>query len=104
MDSLVDVDANIVALRWYDNKKVDVISSFVGEEPVTSVSRWDKKGKKKVDVPCPAAIHQYNKNMGGVDLLDSLTALYKAKIKTRRWYIYIFYHSINMVLVTSWLW
>lgn len=41
--------------------------------------------------------------MGGVDLLDSLTALYKARIKTRRWYIYIFYHTINMAIVTAWL-
>ena len=41
--------------------------------------------------------------MGGVDLLDCLTALYKAKIKTRRWYLYIVYHTFNMVVVTSWL-
>ncbi|KAK3789300.1 hypothetical protein RRG08_001690 [Elysia crispata] len=103
MDSKVDTDSNITVVRWYDNKKVDVISSFIGAEPVANVNRWDKKAKKKVEVHCPAVIRTYNKHMGGVDLLDSLTALSKSKIKTRRWYIYLFYHTINMIVVTSWL-
>lgn len=103
-DSAVEFDSGVIVVRWYDNRKVDIISSFVGVEPIKNVRRYDKTQKKIVDVPCPAAVNFYNKNMGGVDLLDSLTALYKAKIKTRRWYIYIFYHTINMVLVSSWLW
>ena len=28
MDSCLDVDSNILAVRWYDNKKVDVVSSW----------------------------------------------------------------------------
>ena len=103
MDSCLDVDSNILAVRWYDNKKVDVVSSYVGIEPVTKVTRFDRKAKKMIEVPCPAVVVTYNQNMGGVDLLDSLTALYKAKTKTRRWYLYIFYHTINMAVVTSWL-
>ena len=59
--------------------------------------------KTTVEIPCPAVVKSYNQSMGGVDLLDSLTALFKAKIKSRRWYMYIFFHSINMIVVTAWL-
>jgi len=54
MDSLEDADSNIVVVRWYDNKKVDVISSYVGPEPVENVTRWDKKTEEKNcnEVPC----------------------------------------------------
>lgn len=51
-----------------------------------------------------ANIKEYNAFMGGVDLLDSLTALYKHPIKSRRWYMYIVYHTITMAVVNSWLW
>ena len=56
-----------------------------------------------IEVPCPAAVKAYNSGIGGVDLLDSLTALFKSKLKTRRWYMYIFFHSLNMMTVTAWL-
>lgn len=37
-------------------------------------------------VPCPAVVKESNKNMGGVDLLDSLITLYQNKIKWKKWY------------------
>ncbi|XP_064614532.1 piggyBac transposable element-derived protein 2-like [Liolophura sinensis] len=104
VDSKLEVNSNTVVVRWMDNRKVDLISSFVGVEPITTVNRYDKKRKQFVEVECPAIVKMYNKNMGGVDLLDSLTALYKFGIKSRRWYLYIFYHTINMAVVNSWNW
>ncbi|GFR85287.1 PiggyBac transposable element-derived protein 4 [Elysia marginata] len=68
------------------------------------VKRWDKKERKTVEVPCPDAIVEYNKFMGGIDLLDSLSALYKYHVRTKRWYLKVFYHTVTMALVTSWLW
>ncbi|KAK3771927.1 hypothetical protein RRG08_053908 [Elysia crispata] len=101
-DSCLEVDSGTLAERWYDNKKMDVITSYVGTEPMTMVKRF-VKAKTMIEVPCPAVSAAYNENMGGVDLLDSLTALFKAKLKTRRWYLYIFYHTLNMAVATSWL-
>ncbi|KAJ8300757.1 hypothetical protein KUTeg_022276 [Tegillarca granosa] len=49
----------------------------------------------------PTIIAEYNKFMGGVDLLDSLTSLYKRNVKSRRWYMYIFWHSIMIAVVNS---
>ena len=104
LDRKTELNSNIVAVRWFDNRKVDLISSCVGVEPVKKVSRYDKKAKQIVEIPCPAIVDRYNQNMGGVDLLDSLTSLYKYGLKSRRWYIYIFLHTVNMAVVSAWLW
>lgn len=57
-----------------------------------------------IDVNCPSIVGEYNQYMGGVDLLDCFSALYKYSIKTKRWYLVIFYHTITMAKVSSWLW
>lgn len=103
-DMSVEVNSNTSVVRWMDNRKVDLISSCSGVEPVSTVSRYDRKLGRKVDVPCPSVVQEYNHGMGGVDLLDCLTSLYKYPLKSRRWYMYIFYHSICMSVVTAWVW
>ena len=34
---------NIVLVRWFDNKSVTLISSYVGLEPASQVQRYNKK-------------------------------------------------------------
>ena len=43
-DSRVNQEDNII-VRWCDNKAVNLLSSFVGIEPLGSVKRWDRKSK-----------------------------------------------------------
>ncbi|MGH0123768.1 UNVERIFIED_CONTAM: hypothetical protein FKN15_076233 [Acipenser sinensis] len=81
MDFRVNQDNNII-VRWFDNKAVNLLSSFVGIEPVGNVKRWDRKSKTHIMVPRPAIVETYNKFMGGVDLLDMLCALYKFSFKS----------------------
>lgn len=66
------------------------MSTWIGLDPIGKAEQFDKKEKKKITIDRRAIISEYNKFMGGVDLLDSLTALYKFPIKSRRWYMYIF--------------
>jgi hypothetical protein len=68
------------------------------------VRRWDKKEKKYINIRRPEIIAVYNKQMGVVDLLDSLVSLYKQKMKSKRWYMYIFWHTLLIAVVNSWLW
>ena len=103
-DAKLEVNSNTAAVRWCDTRAVDLVSSYKGVEPLGEVRRWDKAQKEYVNVPIPAIVQEYNKFMGGVDLLDALTALYKFPMKSRRWYMYIFLHSICMTVVNSWLW
>ncbi|KAK0046219.1 DNA polymerase subunit gamma-2 mitochondrial [Biomphalaria pfeifferi] len=65
------------------------------------VERWDNK--KHVEVPCPAAVTEYNANMGGVDLFDMLAGLYRVDHKSRKWYRRIFYWALNVACVNSWI-
>ena len=67
-----------------------------------TINRWDKKVKERKDVPCPEIILAYNKNMGGVDFADMLIALYQIKVKTRQWYIKIFWHLIDICKANAW--
>lgn len=39
----VEASCYIIALRWFDNESVDVVSSYVGLNSVGEVLRWDKQ-------------------------------------------------------------
>jgi len=52
---------------------------------------------------CKKEIKQYNKHMGGVDLLDSLIGRYKIKMKSRKWYMRLFYHLLGITVINAWL-
>lgn len=93
----------LLAIKWYDNKPVTLLSSFVGAYPTTQVKRWDSKSKAKVDVDCPSAVTVYNQFMGGVDLVDSLVALYRTTIRSKKWYHKIYFHLMDLCVVNSWL-
>ncbi|KAJ8382435.1 hypothetical protein SKAU_G00032130 [Synaphobranchus kaupii] len=94
---------NIIIVRWCDNKAVNLLSSFVGIEPVGEVKRWDRKTKTYVMVPRPAIVEMYNTFMGGVDLHDMLSALYKYSFKCRRWYMYIWWHTVTVAVINGWI-
>lgn len=93
----------LLAIKWYDNKPVHLLSSFVGAYPTTQVKRWDSKTKAKIDVDCPNAVITYNQFMGGVDLVDSLVALYRTTIRSKKWYHKIYFHLMDLCVVNSWL-
>ena len=80
LDFRVNQD-NTIIVRWYDNKAVNLLSSFIGIEPLGNVNRWDRKSKAYIMVPRPDIVEKYNKFMGGVDLLDMLAALYKLQLQ-----------------------
>uniref|UniRef100_A0A8P4FX73 PiggyBac transposable element-derived protein domain-containing protein n=1 Tax=Dicentrarchus labrax TaxID=13489 RepID=A0A8P4FX73_DICLA len=101
LDFRVNQD-NAIIVRWYDNKAVNLLSSFVGIEPLGNVKRWDRKSKTHMMVPRPAIIETYNKFMGGVKLLDMLSALYKFSFRSRRWYMYIWWHTVTVAVINAW--
>ena len=43
-----------------------------------------------------------HKSMGGVDFADMLIALYLIKIKTKWWYIKIFWHMVGICKINAW--
>jgi len=97
------LDTDIVAVTWKDTKIVSLLSTFAAVDPVMKVSRFDRKQKKRVEVDCPNIIQVYNKHMGGVDLLDGLLGRHKIKMRSRKWYMRVFYHLLDVTIVNSWL-
>ncbi|XP_047105233.1 piggyBac transposable element-derived protein 2-like [Schistocerca piceifrons] len=95
----VDI-SNVV---WKDNKSVMLLSTLAGQQPIHEAGRYDKETKSRITIPCPQIIKLYNKHMGGVDLLDSIMGRHKILVKSRKWYIRLLYHLLDMGVVNSWL-
>ena len=93
----------VLAMCWKDNKAVTILSSDAGVLLLSNAKRWDKELKKKVDIPCPAVIKEYNGKMGGIDKSDMLTHLYKTPLKARRWYLRLFGYVIDLCTTNAWI-
>jgi hypothetical protein len=48
-DCKVHSASNIIAVRWYDNTSVDLLSTYIGTEPMGQVRGWDKKQKEYIE-------------------------------------------------------
>lgn len=104
---------SISSVLWNDARAVRLVSTYVGTEPFFDVidrrckpqqiERWDKKTKQKILIDCPMIISEYNKHMGGVDLMDSLIGRYHIEMKTRKWINRIFHHLIDVAMVNAYL-
>lgn len=91
-----------ILVQWKDNKVVSVASNFEGTE-IVNTTRWDRISKSKKSVPQPKIIHNYNKGMGGVDKMDSLIAVYRTRIRQRKWYWPLVAYLLDVSVVNSWL-
>ncbi|KAK9737095.1 Transposase IS4 [Popillia japonica] len=79
-DCAVDTNSSVLVVRWNDNSAVTVATNNGVVHPLVSVKRYNRKMKKELSVPQPNVIHEYNRNMGGVDLLDNGVANYRIKL------------------------
>ena len=94
---------DISSLVWKDNKAVTLLSTFAGKLPLDTIKRFDKATRTTIDISCPFIIKEYNRHMGGVDLLDAVMARHKIILKSKKWYMRLFYHFIDMALANSWI-
>ena len=101
-DYKVEQINNISAVRWMDSKAVTLLSSKTGLEPMPEAQRWVKKDHAFKTTPLPAVIADYNSHMGGVDLLDAFLMSLRFKMRSRRWYIYLFWHFVMVAIINSW--
>ncbi|KAG4071994.1 hypothetical protein HA402_010931 [Bradysia odoriphaga] len=96
-------NTEITNVTWRDNKVVNLISDFVGTDPMQKVQRFDKKLGKKISIDCPDIVKEYNSSMGGVGLLDILIGRNKIKIQSKKWYMRIFYHLLDITITNAWI-
>ncbi len=103
VDYKSDLNSGVIVAKWFDNGPVHLASNFVGVAPMASIERWCPNEKKRVEIYCPLLVKFYNRGMGGVNLADMSISLYRIVVKTRRWYIKIFWHCIDICKVNAWI-
>ncbi|CAH1979543.1 unnamed protein product [Acanthoscelides obtectus] len=54
-------------------------------------------------IPRPKSIEIYNNYMGGVDLLDSMLGYHRILIRSKKFYLRIFFHFLDMLCCNSWI-
>lgn len=55
-------------------------------------------------VPRPAIVEMNNKFIGGIDLSDILSSLYKFSVKSQRYrYMYIWLHIVTVAVINVWI-
>ena len=82
---------------------VCLVTYLYSVEPITNIQRFDRIANRHVQIDCPSIVRSYNQFMGGVDLLDSLLALYRIPVRSKKWYHRLIFHFIDLLLVQSWL-
>ena len=95
-------DNAVSFVKWKDTKSVLMVFTCTGAESLSNIQRWDKKEKKYINIPCPAAVKHYNEKMGGVDTFDQMMKLYRTWLKTRKWTLKVILHFLGVFIVNAW--
>ena len=101
-DSRVCQSRNLTISLWQDNKPVTVITTNSDPTQLDSVCSKHKDGTSHT-YPCPPAIAEYNKNMGGVDNNDQLRGYYHVRLKCKKCYKYIFWFLFDLMVTNSYI-
>ena len=56
----------------------------------------NKEIHQKVTIDLPVQIHQYNKLMGGVDLVDGIRGKARRTLMTKRWTLKVFHYLLEI--------
>lgn len=96
VSSVVD-NVQLGLFSWKNNKLVILVSDYIGVNPISKIKRR-KEGTADINLDCPQVVKEYNKFMGGVDLLDSFMARHKFTLKSRKWYMRVFNHLLDMTV------
>ncbi|XP_016331495.1 piggyBac transposable element-derived protein 4-like [Sinocyclocheilus anshuiensis] len=89
-----------------DTREVSMCTTIHTVYSGETVLRWqttEDGRKEKVPVPRPTAVQQYNKYMGGVDTSDQMLGTNSVHRKTRKWYMTIFQHFLDIAVTNSFI-
>ena len=93
----------LIATRWCDNNIVTCLSTLSDCESFDMVKRWSSSQKQHIQVKRPNVIKLYNAHMVGVDLLDMLVSFYRINNRSKKYYMKIIFHLIDLSVVNGWL-
>lgn len=92
---------NVLVCAWHDTKRLHMISTVHNTGCIDKEVN-DKKGEDgKRLVQKPFCTNEYNKHMGGVDLLDQRTKTYLYPHPSIKWYMRIFDMLMSVAIVNA---
>ena len=94
----IEMSSNISAVRWKDNKVINVLSTFAGKEPQKKVKRNSQKEKKKIDVLQPNVVNVYNRFMVGVDRMDQNISTYMIHLRSKKCWWPLFRFCVDVAV------
>lgn len=89
---------------WKDTKIVHLLSTAHGSKMGETNRKVRNKASgqmESVPVPCPEAITDYTRNMGGVDLSDQMYQYYNFARKSHKWTIKLFFYIFQLMIVNA---
>lgn len=95
-------DDGILVARWQDTGSVTVATTVHSVNPVGHVRRYSKKEKKYIMIPRPLLIGEYNKYMGGTDLMDENVNRHRISIRGKKWWWSIFTWLLDVSVQNAW--
>lgn len=89
---------------WMDNKPVHLLHTYpTFKKPVTRNSS-DANGRyQAINLPQPTIIGDYNKGMGGTDLIDQRCSYYRFDHRTTKWPHRLLFHFNSVAVVNSYI-
>ena len=102
-DARFDRESEVLAVRWFDNKSVNMLTNYDSVHPLRKTQRFNRCAGGKVDVPQPRLFSTYNDGMGGVDLHDWHLSKYNIAIRGKKWYWCLLTRMIDMAIVNAWM-
>lgn len=87
---------------WKDTKDVSFITNCHSSKGQETVSRKKKKGSRVI-ISAPPVLKDYNNNMGAIDKNDQLKKTYAIDRKSRRWWLRIFFHLLDICRVNAYI-
>ena len=104
LESVFMRNGPLLCLKWSGpnnkNKKALTILSTIHSANELLTKKKDRHGNR---IPKPVCIHQYTKNMSGVDISDQYLSHHVALRKSMKWSRKLFFHLFNMIILNSYI-
>ena len=88
-EALFGHKSNTTSIVWMDKTLLYVISD--AHLPTTAMVKRGNRDGSESDISCPTPLSEYNRHMGGVDLLDQHKCYYSYNRKSKRWWLHLFF-------------
>ncbi|KAK9752886.1 Transposase IS4 [Popillia japonica] len=100
--SAIDKEDGIIVTKWLDNNVLSVASTCHGVNPTAQVKRFSQKEKRIIQVSRPSVITEYNRFMGGTDLMDENISRYRISFRRKKWRWPLFTWLLDTSVVNAW--